>query len=142
MNASAPCSTNGSSFSRPRPITRTVLPSARSRSAAVLPVCPVAPGTTIMMFASASSPRGLLSLRLEHGNLDARFAGEVDRFGVTRVGVSRDADAGIVGEHPLDALGHFFRAIGDDHLAVIRRVADADASTVVDRAPARATRGV
>ena len=68
-----------------------------------------------------------MPLRLEHGNLDARFAGEADGFGVARIGVSRDAESGIVGEDALDAPGHFFCAIGDGHLAGMLRVTDADA---------------
>src|SRR5580692_9910417 len=101
---------------------------ARRRAAAGLPVCPVAPVTTIMMFASARSTRSRTPLRLVHGNLDARFADEADGFGVARIGVSRDAESGIVSEDALDAPGHFFRAIGDDHLAGMLLLYDDDAT--------------
>jgi hypothetical protein len=49
--------------------------------------------------------------------------------------MTRDADTGIVGEHALDARGHLRRAVGDDHLSCVLRVADADAASVVDRNP-------
>ena len=72
------------------------------------------------------------------GILTPDLRAKADRFGIAGVHVARDADAGIVGEHSLDACGHFFCAVGDDDLARVLRVADAHAAAIVNRNPARA----
>src|SRR5712692_5203141 len=77
-----------------------------------------------------------------HGNSDAGLAGELDGLGVAGVGVARDPDAGVVGQHALDARGHLFAAVGDGHLPGVLRVADAYAAAVVDGDPGGAAGGV
>src|ERR1700680_1267326 len=72
---------------------------ATSASAAGLSVFAVASVLTIK--SSAASPNPPLLLGLQHWNLDAGLTGKTNGFGVTRVGVPRDADARIVGEHEL-----------------------------------------
>jgi hypothetical protein len=52
--------------------------------------------------------------------------------------VARRPDAGVVGQHALQPLAHLGRAVGDDHLPGVQRVADAHAAAVVERDPARA----
>ena len=66
----------------------------------------------------------------------------VERFGVAGVGVAHDAEPGIAGQHALQLLVRFARAVGDDDHAGMQRVADADAAAVVDRHPGRAGRRV
>ena len=44
----------------------------------------------------------------------------VDRRGIARVGVARDADAGIVREDALEFLIRVARPIGDDHHAGVQ----------------------
>ena len=53
-----------------------------------------------------------------------------------------DADAGIVGQHALEAHSHLVGAVGDDHLTGVERVADAHASAVVERDPGGAVHRV
>src|SRR5947209_1848863 len=57
---------------------------------------------------------------------------------VAGVGVAGDAGSGIVGQHALEAHAHFGGAIGDDYLASMQRVADADATAMMERHPRRA----
>ena len=77
----------------------------------------------------------LLSLGQLHRDLDSLLLGEVLGFVVAGVHVAGDADAGIVGQHALDALRHVVGAVGDGDLSGVLRVADAYASAVVDRNP-------
>jgi len=63
-------------------------------------------------------------------------------FGIACVHVPGDADAGIIGEDAFDAGGHLRRAVGDDYLPRMLRIADADAASIVDGNPGRAARGV
>ena len=63
--------------------------------------------------------------------------GEFDGFGVAGVGVADDAHAGVGGQRPLQPAGGCFRAVGDDDLAGVQAVADADAAAVVDADPGR-----
>src|SRR5712691_1522141 len=143
-NASAPRFTNRSRRSALRPTTRTFSPFASSASAATEPVFPVAPIITYMALSlildSTRPPRGAYPLR--HGNLHAGLARELDGFGIAGVGVSGNTDAGIVGEHALDARGHFFGAVGDRDLSGVLRVPDAHAAAIVNRNPRCAAGGI
>src|SRR5579875_3797586 len=77
-----------------------------------------------------------------HRDFDAGFIGKGDGFGVASVRMASDADAGIVGEHALDARVHFPGAVGDQHLPGVLGIADADPAAVVDGNPARAAGGI
>ena len=79
---------------------------------------------------------------LEHRDLDAALAGDVDRPLVAGVDVAHDAGAGVGGEHALEAGRGLRRAVGDHHHAGVDRVAHADAAAVVDGDPGGAGHGV
>src|SRR5260370_31286731 len=118
-SASGPRFTSRSRRSGLRPTTRTSSPFASSASAATEPVFPVAPIITYMALSlisdSTRPPR--VGYPLQHGNLHAGLARELDGFGIAGVGVSSDADAGIVGEHAFDARVPFFVALADRDLS-------------------------
>src|SRR5260370_1183994 len=77
-----------------------------------------------------------------HGNADSLLFGELAGLFITGIGMSRDADAGVVGQDALDALGHGVCAIGHGYLSGVLRVADSNAATIVDRYPGCAACGV
>ena len=49
-----------------------------------------------------------------------------------------DANAWVIGEDALQPLAHLGRTVGDNDLAGVKRVADANAATVMKGHPARA----
>jgi hypothetical protein len=51
--------------------------------------------------------------------------------------VAGDAQSGVVGQHALQPQAHLRRAVGDDHLPRVQRVADPDTSAVVEGDPRR-----
>lgn len=59
-----------------------------------------------------------LTLRNFHARLDRECGG----FFVSRVHVPGDSDSGVVGQHAIQALGHFGGSVGDGHLSRVRRV--------------------
>src|SRR5258707_1067112 len=61
---------------------------------------------------------------------------------VAGIGVPRNSDARIVGQHALDSFRHQIGAVRNGHLTGMLRVADPNASAVVDRYPTGATGGV
>ena len=75
-------------------------------------------------------------------HVDAVAARRVDCFRVARIGVTDDPESGIAGEHALQLLVGFARAVGDDDHACVQRVADADAAAMMNRNPGGAGRGV
>src|SRR5262245_27076843 len=77
-----------------------------------------------------------------HRQLDAGPLRGRARIVISGVRVPRDADTGVVGEHALEADPHLRRSVGDDDLARVQRVADADAAAVMERDPRRAARAV
>src|SRR5271166_1189430 len=87
-------------------------------------------------------PLGHAQSLARHRDLDSLLLREVLGFVVAGVGVAGDADAGIVGQDALDALGHLVSAICNRHLSGVLRVADAHATSVVDGDPGRAAGGV
>src|SRR4051812_5127654 len=74
----------------------------------------------------------------EAGDFYAAFAGGEFGFVVAGVDVAHDAEGGVALEDALEAAGGFGRAVGDDDLAGVKRVADADAAAVVEGNPRRA----
>ena len=68
--------------------------------------------------------------------------GEGDGGIVAGVGVADDAEAGVGGEDAFEAAVHFGGAIGDHDHAGVLRVADADATAIVDADPGCAGSGI
>src|SRR5687768_14738476 len=81
-------------------------------------------------------------VELQHRKRDPRRPRGGDGGFVAGVGVTCDADSGIVGEHALESDACVGRAIGDDYLTGMQRVADADASTVVEGYPRGTARDI
>src|SRR5580700_5170655 len=110
-------------------MTRIFSPWASRASAAGFPVFPVAPVITIMLAPLVAREKGrdsrLSAVTLDqmheliawHRDFYAGFFCEGDGFGIAGVHVARDADAGVVGQNPLHALGHLFGAVCDCDLA-------------------------
>ena len=55
-----------------------------------------------------------------------------DGLSVSRVRVTRDTGAGIIGKNSLEAHAHLGRSVGDDHLTSVKRVADPDSPAVME----------
>ena len=72
---------------------------------------------------------------LEHRDVDAALAGDLDRAVVAGVRVAQDAHRRVGGEDALELLGGQIRPIGDDDHAGVLAVADPDAAAVVDARP-------
>ena len=51
---------------------------------------------------------------------------------VSRICVARDANAGIIRENALETLAHLRSSVGDNHLTCMKRIADSNATTVVE----------
>src|SRR5690606_22286600 len=79
---------------------------------------------------------------LAHRQTDALPLRRFDRGLVTGVRMARHANAGIVRQYPLEPLTHLRRAVRDDHLPRVQRLADADTATVMERHPAGTARHV
>src|SRR3954470_2302113 len=94
-----------------------------------------------ILLISSSNPISLAAFA-EHRNLQALRARGCFGLFVARVNVARDAEAGVVREHAVEALRGLGRAVGDRDLSGVQRVAYADAAAVVERDPRRAARGV
>src|SRR5262245_8641426 len=77
-----------------------------------------------------------------HRQLDPLLLRRLDCDLVARVRMTRDANAGIVRQHPLETYAHLRRPVGHDHLTRMQRVSDAHATTVMERHPRGTTRGV
>src|SRR5437660_6252904 len=71
------------------------------------------------------------SVRLQHGNLDPLLTRGLFCLFISRVNVSRDANARIVCEHAIESLSSFICAISDRHLARVKRIADTHTATVM-----------
>src|SRR5271156_5903094 len=124
-------------------MTRIFSPLASRASAAGLPVFPVAPVITIMVAplvarvesrrsgVSAATTYQMRELFTAHRDFYTGLFREGNGVGITGVHVAGDADAGIIGQHALNAFAHFFRAVGDRHLAGVQRVANAHAAAIV-----------
>src|ERR687897_121768 len=78
----------------------------------------------------------------EHGHLDTEPAGGLAGGLVAGVGVADDAYGRVVGEDALQAGRAFLGAVGEDPGPGLEGLADPDAAAVVDRDPARPTRGI
>ena len=87
---------------------------------------------------AAKRPTSLVLLRRQHRYLDAALACNLSRASVAGIDVAGHAHAGVGGQHPFQAHSRFRRAVGDDHLAGVQAVADADAAAVVEADPGRA----
>src|SRR5580765_1209412 len=77
-------------------------------------------------------------LSFGHWYFNASTLRELLGFVVTSVSVTDDSHAWIRGQDALDSLGHHLTAISNGYLTCMKRVADSDASSVVDRDPGRA----
>src|ERR1700682_2426452 len=77
-----------------------------------------------------------------HRHIQLGLLREGNGFRVAGVDMASYADSRIVGQHPLDALCHFLRAIRDGDLAGVLRVADADAAPVMNGDPGSAARSI
>src|SRR6266851_8566750 len=143
--ASAPRLVNVASLLLSRPTTRTFFFLPSSAFATTEPVFPVAPRITYI----TSSLLGLAgcwlgcrewfrSYRLNHGNFYAGLFCKLNRFRVSGIHVSRHAQPGIIRQHALDALRHFFRSIRHRHLSRMLRISNPHAAPVMNGHPRRA----
>src|SRR5205823_996422 len=74
----------------------------------------------------------------EHRDVYPLFPSAGGGLLVASVNVSHDAGTRVVGEHAGEAFGGSWSAIGDDDLAGMDRVADADAAAMVEGDPSSA----
>src|SRR5688500_1510407 len=64
------------------------------------------------------------------------------RLFVASVGVPGNPGSRIIGEYALETHTHLRRAVGNDHLTGVKRIADAHSATMVKRDPRRAARDI
>src|SRR5258707_6875606 len=62
-------------------------------------------------------------------------AGTCNRTFIARIGMTHDPRRWIVPKHTLDAARSLWRSVGDNHHAGVLRIADSDASAVMQRDP-------
>lgn len=66
-----------------------------------------------------------------HGYSQPVFACRRDSLFVAGISMTRNADAGVVGKHPLEANAHFGSPVRDYHLPGMKGKSDADSAAVV-----------
>ena len=62
------------------------------------------------------------------------FACKLFGFFISRVDMTHDAGAGIIGQHPIEASFHLFGTVGNYHLAGMNGVTDSDPAAGLEAA--------